>query len=88
LAATLSTVLVILIVAIPATVLAVVVTGELGDLYRALSERSAAQGGLNAFFMKLVEAPIGVLGKYIDVSRLDFRSTLLGWVDAARADTW
>ena len=83
LAATLSTVLVILIVAIPATVLAVVVTGELRDLYAALSERSAAQGGVNASFRKLMEVPIGLLGKYIDMSRLDFRSTLLGWVDAA-----
>ena len=83
LAATLSTVLVILMVAIPATVLAAVVTRELGDLYRALSERSAAQGGLSAYFVKLLESPIRVLGRYVDGSHLDVRSTLLGWVDAA-----
>ena len=58
-------------------------TRELGDLYRALSERSAAHGGLSAYFLKLLESPIRVLGKYVDASRLDVRSTLLGWVDAA-----
>jgi predicted PurR-regulated permease PerM len=46
LAATLSTVVVILAVAIPATVLAFVGTRELGDLYNALSEHSAAEGAL------------------------------------------
>jgi predicted PurR-regulated permease PerM len=83
LAATLSTVLVILIVAVPAAVLTIVVTRELSDLYRALSERSAAQGGLSAYFMKLLEAPIRVIGRHVDLSSLSVRSTLLGWVDAA-----
>lgn len=83
LAATLSTILVILVVAIPASVLGAVVTRELGDLYRSLSEKSAAQGGISAYTMHVLEAPVKILGKYVDLSRLDVRSTLLGWVDAA-----
>lgn len=83
LAATISTVLVIFIVAIPAVVLGVAGTSELGDLYRSLSEKSAAQGGLSAYLMYLLETLVRMLGRYIDLSRLDVRSTLLGWVDAA-----
>ena len=83
LAATVSTVVVILVVALPASILAAVVTKELGDLYRSLSEKSAAQGGINSYIMHVLDVPIRILGKYIDLSRLDIRSTLLGWVDAA-----
>ena len=83
LAATISTILMILIVAIPAVVLGIVVTKELGDLYRSLSEKSAAQGGVSAYFMHLLETPVRMLGKYVDLSRLDVRSTVLGWVGAA-----
>jgi predicted PurR-regulated permease PerM len=74
---------VILIVAIPAIVLGVVVTRELGDIYKSLSEKSVAQGGVNAYLMHLLEKPVRMVGRYVDLSRLDLRSTLLGWVDAA-----
>jgi predicted PurR-regulated permease PerM len=83
LAATVSTTLVILVVAIPAIVLGVVASKELGDLYRSLNEKSAAQGGVSAYLMHLLEMPVRLLGRYIDLSRVDFRSTLLGWVDGA-----
>jgi predicted PurR-regulated permease PerM len=81
LAATISTLLVMLVVAIPAVFLSAVVTSELADLYQSLSEKSAAQGGLSAYFMHLLEAPLRLVGRYLDVSRIDLRSTLLGWVE-------
>jgi len=83
LAATLSTVLVILIVSIPAVALGIAVTRELGDLYRSLSDKSAAQGGISAYLIYLLDTPIRMLGRYVDLSRLEVRSTLLRWVDAA-----
>lgn len=83
LAAAASTVLVILIVAIPATVLATVVTREVGDLYKALSQWSAAQGGVSTYFTRLLEAPIRFFGRRIDLSGLDIKSNLLGWLDSA-----
>jgi predicted PurR-regulated permease PerM len=83
LAATISTVLVILVVAVPAVVLTIIVTRELGDLYGVLSERSAAEGGVGAYVIKLLQPLTRLVGRYIDLSRLDIRSTLLGWVDAA-----
>ncbi len=81
LAAIISTILVMLVVAIPAVFLGAVITKELSDLYQSLSVKSAAQGGLNAYSMHLLEAPLRFLSRYIDISQLDVRSTLLGWVD-------
>lgn len=81
LAASLSTILVMLVVAILAIVLGVAVTRELGDLYHSLGEKSAAKGGLSPYLMGLLEAPLRWLGKYVDLSQLDLRATLLGWVD-------
>ena len=83
LAATISTILVILIVAIPAVILGIVVTRELGDMYRSLAETSAAQGGLSAYVLHLLEKPMRLLGAHVDMSRVDLRSTMLGWVDSA-----
>ena len=85
LASAISTVLVILIVAVPTVVLGVAVTRELGELYRLLSDKSTAQGGISAYLTQLLEAALRVLGRYVDLSRLEVRSTLLHWVDAATA---
>jgi predicted PurR-regulated permease PerM len=82
-AAAISTILVILVVAIPTVFLGLVVTRELGDLYQALSQKSAAEGGLSPYLMHLMEAPLKVVDRYVDLSRLDLHSTLLGWVDQA-----
>lgn len=80
-AATISTIMVMLVVAIPAVFLGVAVTRELGGLYQSLSQKSAAQGGLSPYLLHLMEAPVRVVGRYIDLSRFDVRSTLLGWVE-------
>lgn len=80
-AATISTISVMLAVAIPAMFLGVAVTRELGELYRSLSEKSAAQGGLNPYLMHLIEGPLRLVGRYIDHSQLDVGSALLGWID-------
>jgi len=80
-APTISTILVMLVVAIPAVIVGVAVTRELSGLYQSLSQKSAAQGGLNPYLMHLMEAPVRAAGSHIDFSRLDVRSTLLGWVE-------
>jgi predicted PurR-regulated permease PerM len=80
-AAILSTTLVMLVVAIPTVFLGIAVTRELGGLYQALSEKSAAQGGLSPFLMHLMQAPINLVGRYVDISQIDVRSTVLRWLD-------
>src|SRR6266540_3665231 len=81
LAATISTIVVMIVVAIPAVLLGVAVTNELNEVYQSLSEKSAAQGGLSTYSMRIMEAPLRFAGRYIDLSRLDVRPALLGWVD-------
>ena len=83
-AATLSTIAVILIVIVPAIVLGIVMTRQLGDLYQSLSQQGAAEGGVRAYLMKAAQGPLSVAGKYIDLSAVDLRSTLLGWVERVR----
>ena len=80
LAAILSTVLVMIIVAVPAVFLGAAVTGELSGLYQSLSQKSAAEGGLSPYVTHLLDKAIAVAGRYVDLSRLDLRSTLLGWI--------
>lgn len=82
-AASISTVVVMLIVAVPAVFLGVTVTRELGEQYEWLHHETAAQGGLNPYLMHLMEAPLQYIGRNIDPSRFDVRPTLLGWVERA-----
>ncbi len=82
-ASAVSTILVILIVAIPAVLVGLAVTRELGELYQSLSQKSAAQGGVSPYLMHLTEAPLRVVGRYVNLSRLDLRSNLLDWVEGA-----
>ena len=81
LAAAISTIVVMIVVAIPAVLLGVAVTNELNEVYQSLSESSAAQGGLSTYLMRIMEAPLRFVGRYIDLSRLEVRPALLGWVD-------
>jgi predicted PurR-regulated permease PerM len=83
LAASISTVLVIVVIAIPAVFLGITVTRELGQQYEWLRHETAAQGGLNPYLVHLMEAPLRFIGLYIDLSRFDLRPTLLEWVERA-----
>lgn len=83
LAATISTLLVMLVVAIPTLFLGAVITRELRDVYQSPSDRSSVQGGFSPYVMHVLEAPLRFLSAYIDVSRLDLRSTFLSWLDGA-----
>ncbi|HEX3104581.1 MAG TPA: AI-2E family transporter [Terriglobales bacterium] len=83
LAASISTVLVIFVIAIPAIFLGITVTRELREQYEWLRHETAAQGGLNPYLMHLMEAPLQYVGLYMDLSRFDVRPTLLGWIERA-----
>jgi predicted PurR-regulated permease PerM len=81
LAATISTILVIVVVAVPTLFLGLAITRELHELYRYLSEKSAPQGGVSSYLMNLLEASSRVLGRHVDLSHVDLRSTVLRWID-------
>lgn len=80
-AALISTILVLLVMVVPATGLGVVVSQEVTGLYRLLNERSAAEGGWNPYVMHAMERLVGWAGRYIDLSKLDLRGALLRWLE-------
>ena len=80
-AALISTILVLIVLVVPAVGLGVVVSKEITGLYQLLNQRSAEQGGWNPYVMHVVERLLGWAGRYIDLSTLDVRGALLRWLE-------
>lgn len=79
--ALISTILVLVVLIVPAFGLGVVVSKELRGLYQLLNERSAEQGGWNPYVMHTIDRLLGWAGQYIDLSTLDLRGALLRWLE-------
>ncbi len=82
-AAVLSTMLVLVLVAVPAALLGASVSEELHKMYQSLGDKSAAAGGLNPYLIHLIDRLFAIIGRYVDLSRFDVRSTLLHWLEQA-----
>lgn len=76
-AALISTVLVLLVLIVPAIGLGIVVSQEITGLYRLLNERSAEQGGWNPYAVHVIERFVGWAGRYVNLSNLDLRGAVL-----------
>jgi predicted PurR-regulated permease PerM len=77
LAALISTLLVILVISIPAILIGIAITRELTDAYKSLSERSVEEGGWTPFLLHTLERPLAWVGRFIDLSEFDLRDALL-----------
>lgn len=77
LAAIFSTVIVMLIVVIPAALIGMAITREATQLYQFLSQKSSESGGLTPFLMDLIEKPMQWIGRYVDVSGFNPRTALV-----------
>lgn len=77
-AALLSTTAFIFVVVIPAFALGWTITGELKDLYRELSQKSAADGGLSPYLMQLIPRLLEWIAPYVHVSESDLAAALRG----------
>jgi predicted PurR-regulated permease PerM len=77
-AAFVSTLLVVLIVVVPAVAIGIAITREATDLYHQLGERSDESGGWNPYLTELLQKPLDWISRYIDVSQIDPRGWLLG----------
>jgi predicted PurR-regulated permease PerM len=77
LAALVSTLLVILIVVVPAALVLLGVKKEVTSLYALLDQKSSESGGFSAFLSQLLERPMEWIGRYVDVSHIDVRQELL-----------
>jgi predicted PurR-regulated permease PerM len=80
-AALVSTILVLLIVVLPALALGIVVSKEVRGLYQLLDQKSAQEGGWNPYVMHAVERLLNWAGRYVDLSGLNLRAALLRWLE-------
>lgn len=79
-AALLSTILVLFAFLLPVVGLGIVVSRETSSLYQLLNERSAEQGGWNPYVIHALQRVLGWAGRYIDLSHLDLRGSMLRWL--------
>lgn len=82
-AAALSTILVLLIVMVPALVLGIAVSRELTETYQSLSRQSVNRGATSPYSSQLIEGLLRLIGRYVDLSGFDARATLLRWLEQA-----
>jgi predicted PurR-regulated permease PerM len=73
LASLLTIVLLILLFAIPVTVILVRASTQALEIGHYLSQKSAEQGGVVPSMMKLAEKPLGFVGRYVDLSSFRLR---------------
>ena len=78
LAALLSTLLVILIIAVPAVLIGIAIKKEVSDLYALLDQKSTESGGMSLYLTELIERPVRWLGQHVDMGEFDARKELLG----------
>lgn len=77
LAALVTTLLVILVFVVPATLILLGVKSEVISLYAILEQKSSESGGFSAFLSGFVDRPVQWLGRFIDVSQIDPRAELV-----------
>ncbi|HEY7547859.1 MAG TPA: AI-2E family transporter [Blastocatellia bacterium] len=78
LAALISTILVILIIIVPAILISLAISREIAGLINFLNEKTEESGGLSPYFMNLSERAKEWLSQYIDVSNFDVKGWLSG----------
>lgn len=76
-AALVSIFLVLLMVMVPAILLGVKASTEIANLTESLGKRTAREGGVGPYALHLLDRAVQGLGHYVDVSRIDVRSTII-----------
>ena len=75
-AALMSTILVTLIIIIPAILIFAAVTKEVTGLIAVIDQKSTESGGLSPYLSHLIEGPMNWMGQYIDLSQINLSETL------------
>ena len=84
-AALVSTLCVLLLLVVPAVLVGMAVTGELGQMYQSLSRKGVENGGMGLYVMHLLERTIAWISRYVDLSQFDLRAALLSRVQQMTA---
>lgn len=77
-AALLSTLLVTLIIIVPAVLILLAITHEVTGLISLIDQKSTESGGLGAYVDQLLERPLQWVGRYVDISQFNVRTAALG----------
>lgn len=75
-AALISTLMVVLILVLPAVLIGIAVYRELSALYKVLSEESSQSGGWTPYILHLIEKPLSWVSPYVDVRQINLRVEL------------
>lgn len=75
-----STVLVLCLLVVPTFLLAIVVKGEVTQLFLGFEKSSGEQGGWTLFILNSVDPVLQWMGKHFDVSELNLRAELNWWL--------
>ena len=78
LAALASTIIVVLLIIVPAVAIILAIKGEVADLYTLIDQKSTESGGLSPYVSHLLERPMQWIARYVDLSQIDLRASLLG----------
>jgi len=84
--ALLSTLLLILLFAVPSCIIAVLAANEALSAAHYLSRRSVEEGGFPSLVMALVDRPIRYVGHWVDLSKYDFRAMISS--NAQKVSVW
>jgi predicted PurR-regulated permease PerM len=84
--ALLSTMLLILLFAVPGFIIAVLAANEALEAAHYLSRRSVEEGGFSSLFMTIADRPIRYVGHWIDLSKYDFRAMITS--NAQKLSVW
>jgi predicted PurR-regulated permease PerM len=84
--ALLSTMLLILLFAVPGIIIALLAANEALSAAHYLSRRSVEEGGFPSLVMALADRPIRYLGHWVDLSKYDFRAMISS--NAQKASVW
>jgi predicted PurR-regulated permease PerM len=77
LAALLSTLLVTLIIIVPAVLILLAISQEVSGLISLIDQKSNESGGLTPYVNQLIERPLQWLGQYVDVSQFNLRNFVI-----------
>jgi len=78
LAALTSTIIVLLLIVVPATAIIIAIKNEVAGLYTLIDQKSTESGGLSPYLSQLLERPMQWIGRFVDFSRFDLRASVLG----------
>jgi len=78
LAAMASTITVVLLVIVPAVAIILAIKEEVTGLYALIDQKSTESGGLSPYLTQLLQRPMQLIGRYVDLSQIDLRSWTLG----------